>query len=259
MPRPVGLDDSSPTLIVTHLQMVRIPAGPFLMGSPDQEYQSNPYEKPLHMVELPEFFIGRYPVTNAEYRTFVRQTGHKTPRHWQGGQSPVRKDNHPVVYVSWEDALAYCRWLSKHSRHTYRLPTEAEWEKAAKGPSGHIYPWGDDPYHLKPANVADAAQHTTPIGYYSPNSDSFYGLADMVGNIWQWTGSLWGKSPEAPDFAYPYDPRDGREDVEAKGFRILRGGPFDFKGRAVPCTTRVKDLPLSRFKTYGFRVASSAT
>jgi len=125
-------------------QLVRVPAGPFLMGSADKDKEAYTNEKPQHTVELSGYWIGKYPLTNLEYQAFVKDADHRPPTHWNGDQCPEGKGDHPVVYVSWEDAAAYCQWLSKKSGKAYRLPTEAEWEKAARGTDRRIYPWGDE-------------------------------------------------------------------------------------------------------------------
>ncbi len=213
-------------------QMVRIPAGKFLMGTTpeqaqrvlkevnnDKEWQCwLKDEQPAHEVDLPEYFIGKYPVTNREYQLFVKETGQRPPRDWDGDQYPPEKGDHPVVNVSWEDAQAYCRWLSEKSGKAYRLPTEAEWEKAARGTDGRVYPWGDD-FDPQRCNVAETGLGgTSPVGQFSPQGDSPYGCADMAGNVWEWTHSLYK--------SYPYRVDDGREDEAASGYRVVRGGSF---------------------------------
>ena len=209
-------------------QTVGIPAGPFLMGSTDDDKLARDNEKPRHTVELPEYFIGKYPVTNAEYRAFVQEAKYDPPPDWEGNKYSENKGGHPVVNVSWRNAVAYCDWLSKKTRKTYRLPSEAEWEKGARGADGWIYPWGNkwDKGHLN--SQEGGPGDTTPVGQYSPDGDSPYGVSDMAGNVWEWTRSLWGKSPENPDFKYPYAPDSDREDVAAGDniLRVLRGGAF---------------------------------
>ncbi len=144
-------------------QTVRIPAGKFLMGSTKEQAQRAimdgadknwiEWEQPQHTVELSEYFIGRYPVTNQQYQAFVRERGN-SPQGWDGDQYPPGKDAHPVVYVSWEDAIAYCKWLGEKTGKAYSLPTEAEWEKAARGEDGRIWSWGND-FVDKNANTAE--------------------------------------------------------------------------------------------------------
>jgi formylglycine-generating enzyme required for sulfatase activity len=122
------------------------------------------------------------------------------------------------VYVTWHDAMAYCRWLARVTGRAYRLPSEAEWEKAARGTDGRIWPWGNK-WDSKRCNSREGGPgNTTPVGQYSPQGDSPYGCVDMAGNVWEWTLSLLKD--------YPYDPKDGREDAQAEGRRRLRGGAF---------------------------------
>jgi hypothetical protein len=127
-----------------HLELVRVPAGEFLMGSdPAKDKDAQSDEQPQHRVYVSEFFIGKYPITNEQYAVFVKAAKHRAPGHWDNGKIPAEKNNHPVVYISWDDAAAFCQWLSQASGQSFRLPTEAEWEKAARGADGWIYPWGN--------------------------------------------------------------------------------------------------------------------
>jgi formylglycine-generating enzyme required for sulfatase activity len=149
-------------------EMIHIPAGEFLYGDEKKK------------IELPEFRIDRTPVTNAEYAGFVAATGHKPPEHWKGKVPPEKVAHHPVVNVSWDDAVAYARWAGK------RLPTEKEWEKAARATDGREYPWGD--WEENRCNTKEAGVGgTTPVGRYSPGGDSPFGCVDMAGNVWEWT------------------------------------------------------------------------
>jgi formylglycine-generating enzyme required for sulfatase activity len=147
--------------------MVKVPAGEFLYGE-DQE-----------KTETKEFFIDQHHVTNEEYKKFVEETGHKDPQHWRRGTYPEGKADHPVVEVNWHSAAAYAEWAGK------RLPTNEEWEKAARGTDGRTWPWGDD-WDIDNCNVFSG--DTTPIGQYSPAGDSPYGCWDMAGNAWEWIG-----------------------------------------------------------------------
>ncbi|KUN58795.1 DNA-binding protein [Streptomyces canus] len=125
------------------------------------------------------FRIDAYPTTNADYERFVRATGHRPPKHWPGGRYPDNLFDHPVVWVTWYDASAYAAWAGK------ALPTSAQWEKAARGPKGRKYPWGDDPTAAK-CNVQDSEiGHTTPVSRYQ-SGVSPYGVFDMCGNAWEW-------------------------------------------------------------------------
>jgi formylglycine-generating enzyme required for sulfatase activity len=241
---------STPELLTidspTSLQLVRVPAGEFQMGSimaRDEHARDN--ELPLHPVHVPEFHIGRYPVTNIQYQAFVQVIGQRAPNHWEEGEIPRGKGNHPVVYVSWHDAVAFCDWLSRETVQSFRLPTEAEWEKAARGADGRIYPWGDEAPDESLCNYYGNVGHTTPIGRYFPQGDSPYGCTDMAGNVWEWCQSL-----HRP---YPYQVSDGRESLEAEGYRMVRGGAYHSIQRDVRCACRSRYFPFSRDVNIGFR------
>jgi formylglycine-generating enzyme required for sulfatase activity len=244
-PKPEALTIASPI----HLELVRVPAGKFLMGSdPAKDKDAQDDEQPQHSVYVPEFTIGKYPVTNVQYAAFVRAMKHRLPGHWEGGKIPPGKENYPVVNVSWHDAVAFCEWLSRETGKPFRLPTEAEWEKAARGTDGRIYPWGDGPPTAESCNFDDNVKDTTPVGRYSPQRDSPSGCADVAGNVWEWTRSLLGD--------YPYNPADGRGGVGAS-HRVLRGGAFSSGSRFVRCACRFWSFPDIRDDGLGFRVVAS--
>jgi formylglycine-generating enzyme required for sulfatase activity len=240
-------------------EMVPVPAGEFLMGS-DKSRDKDAYddELPQHSLFVDSFRISKYPVTNGQYARFVAATGHPAPGHWKATTPPPELTNHPVVYVSWHDAVAYCGWLSKQRGTTVRLPTEAEWEKAARGLDGRIYPWGDD-FDPDRLNMDDTGIGTTsPVGMFHWGA-SPYGCLDMAGNVWEWTQSLWGKDVQKPEFGYPYNPNDGRENIDAPGNvrRVLRGGSFFSYRLNVRCASRNGGyLPDGRLDYVGFRVLS---
>jgi len=241
--------------------MVWVPPGPFLMGSDKRrDALANDDELPQHEVILPGYWIGRYPVTVAQFRAFVEASGHQ-PADSGSLKGP---DDHPVVNVVWYDALAYCRWLSERVGMPVTLPSEAEWEKAARGTDGRIYPWGDEPPDEGRCNFGGNVGSTTPVGRYSPRGDSPYGCAGMAGNVWEWTRSLWGEDWEKPALKYPYDPEDGRENLEAGHDvgHVLRGGAFGDVERFVRCAARIRlnslrYLPDYRFRNLGFRLVAS--
>jgi formylglycine-generating enzyme required for sulfatase activity len=225
--------------------VVWISPGPFLMGSDkDQDSQAYNSELPQHEVDLPGYWIGRYPVTVAQFRAFVEESGYEADTH-----SLDDPDDHPVRYVSWDDASAYCRWLSEATGLAVRLPSEAEWEKAARGTGERIYPWGDEGPTDDLCNFGNRSRGTTPVGRYSPQGDSPYGCADMAGNVWEWTRSL------RED--YPYDSADGREDPEAYGLRVMRGGAFLSRARLVRCACRYMSSPSYHDRDFGVRVVVS--
>jgi formylglycine-generating enzyme required for sulfatase activity len=222
---------------------VTIPAGEFLMGSDKQkDSMARDDETPQHQLYLPEYRIARVPVTNAQYKLFVDATGHSAPEHWENGRIPDGKENHPVVNVSWHDAQAFCKWAG------VRLPSEAQWEKAARGTDGRKWPWGDEAPDKNRCNFNGNVVDTTPVGKY-PDGASSYGCLDMAGNVWEWTSS------EYQD--YPYDPDDGREDPEDDAARTLRGGSWYDTELRVRCASRNRDFQYDRFVFIGFRVVSS--
>jgi formylglycine-generating enzyme required for sulfatase activity len=250
-------------------ELVLIPAGEFLMGSdPNRDKDTREDEQPQHKLYLPDYYIAKTPVTYAQYAAFV-EAGHKPPKHWSGQKPPQGKKDHPVVNVSWHDAMAYCKWLSEATSKPYRLPSEAEWEKAARGMDGRIYPWGDE-WDAKRCNVKGIiarllgvlgiSDGTTPVGAY-PQGASPYGVLDMAGNVREWTTTLWGRwirNDEFPDFGYPYDPKDGRENLEVRDDNniiwVVRGGSW-IRGRNVArCAFRDMYYPEWDRLDLGFRL-----
>ena len=246
------------------IELVPVPAGEFLMGSDmAKDKLALDQELPQHRVFVDVFEIGKYPVTVAQFEAFVKATGHKTMaekegkgvaytgstwewvqgadwRHPRGPKSDVSgKMDHPVTQVSWKDAVAFCDWLGA------RLPTEAEWEKAARGTDGRLYPWGATAPDKTRCNFSMNVGDTTPVGQY-PDGASPYGALDMSGNVWEWTSSLWK--------GYKYDASDGREDLTAAGSRVLRGGSFLINAGFVRCASRLNVFWLG---SLGFRVCVS--
>lgn len=222
--------------------MVWVPAGPFLMGS-DRSKDSKAYddELPQNSLTLPGYWIGRFPVTVAQWKLFIKESNH--PSDQESLQDP---NDHPVRYVSWYDALAYCKWLSEKSSLPVTLPSEAEWEKAARGMDGRIYPWGDEVDKYK-CNIDESGiGNTTPVGKYSPNDDSPYGCADMAGNVWEWTRSKFKP--------YPYNAEDGRENLEGNDSRVVRGGAWVDDLGGARASLRRSDHPNYRLNDLGFRV-----
>jgi formylglycine-generating enzyme required for sulfatase activity len=233
-------------------QMVTVPQGPFLMGTPeseldeisklgvDRDWIQN--EVPQHEVNLPAYAISRYPVTNAEFARFVEGDGYTNPDYWTDAGWKQREEDgwtqprywedekwddpaQPVVGVSWYEAVAYCRWLTEKSGRDYRLPTEAQWEKAARGTDGRRYPWDNDWDPSRCNNKESGPGRTTPVGQY-PDGDSPYGVGDLVGQVWEWCSSKYGGTDAKPRFGYPYTPDEEREDLEGDDTRILRGGSW---------------------------------
>jgi formylglycine-generating enzyme required for sulfatase activity len=233
-----------------------VPAGAFLMGSdPAHDKEMQDREKPQHWVTLAGFQIAKFPVTVAEYACFVR-TGHAEPRSpnnqltWQ--QQRERPD-HPVVNVSWNDAVAYVAWLAKTTKQGWRLPSEAEWEKAARwdpaARTSRIYPWGDS-FDKNRTNTHESGKGTTtPVGSY-PNGASPCGAQDMAGNVWEWMSSL--LKP------YPYSPTDGREAQTSTENRVLRGGSWLGLAWGARAACRLANRPGFLNYNYGFRVVLAA-
>jgi formylglycine-generating enzyme required for sulfatase activity len=221
---------------------IAIPGGPALIGVAGAPADAIPApERPATTVALPVFAIGRIPVTNAQYASFVATTGHRAPAHWEGTQPPPEIAGHPVTYVDWRDATAFCAWAG------VRLPTEGEWEKAARGTDGRTYPWGEDPPTPRRVNGCGWVGTTTEAGG-APEGAGPYGALDMAGNVWEWTTSL--------DRPYPYRGDDGREDPAAPGRRILRGGTFNHAASGLRCATRSPLHPDACDEYIGFRVAA---
>jgi formylglycine-generating enzyme required for sulfatase activity len=246
-------------------QLVRIPAGSFLMGSTREQAEQAvsdgldkswaECEQPRHTVTLSEYWIGKYPVTNAEYQYFIKDVGHDPPRHWDGQEYPEEKSDHPVVYVSWDDAQAYCEWLSEKTNREYRLPTEAEWEKAARGQDGRIYPWGDEWDQTRLNSAEGGAGDTTPVGQFSPTGDSPYGVVDMAGNVWEWCADWFDE--------ITYKGREGQIVQDPKGSpdgssRVVRGGAFSSDLRLARCAYRYGLYPSRHSRGNGFRVVVCA-
>ncbi|MEN9934907.1 MAG: hypothetical protein RLZZ387_1486 [Chloroflexota bacterium] len=246
---------------------VQIPAGSFLMGSQERELgalakayggtrESYREEAPQHAVHLEAYAIARTPVTSALYAAFVDATGAQPPLAWRGPRPPAERLDHPVTDVSWEEARAFCAWLTGQagggataadlSPFVFRLPTEAEWERAARGTDGRRFPWGEV-WDASLANTREAGLlSTTPAGGY-PGGASPTGCLDMAGNVWEWTATL--------DALYPYDAADGREDPGAAGRRILRGGCYANPHGYARCACRFRMAPTMRNEFLGFRLA----
>ena len=219
--------------------MIEIPTGPFIMGSNAGAGD----EAPAHEVDLPAFEIDRFEVTNADFAIFVAATGYQTDaekeersRNWQ--RAAQGKDNHPVVYVSWNDALAYCQWLDK------RLPTEAEWEKAARGIDQRIYPWGNEWDPSKANAKATGLRGTTVVGSFGSGA-SPYGVEDMAGNIWEWTAD-WYEAYPGSAYQSPY---------YGQQFRVLRGGGWFETAEWVRTTVRNANTEVAASDEVGFRCA----
>jgi len=236
--------------------MVLVAAGPFRMGLNDARVDAD--ERRVHIVELSDFYIDKYEVTNAQFAQFIEATGYVTRAEEEGAEE--REDGiswrypegrqvdmsgrreHPVVYVSWYDARAYCAWRGK------RLPSEAEWEKSARGMDGRLFPWGKT-FAAGRANVwgeEDGFASTAPVGQFALGG-SPYGVDDMAGNVWEWCEDWYGEEYYS-----------GRPEVDPQGsvegrFKVLRGGAWINRWNVVRATNRFKILPVERSGFVGFR------
>ena len=242
------------------LGFVEIPGGPFTMGADkgtDAMAFDNERWSPLvaqGAVEVPAFYIGRFEVTVAQYQAFAAATGRRVD-----AQSLAGTPSHPVAFVSWPDALAYCRWLEAaletspgtppileqrlHEGWHVTLPSEAQWEKAARGTDRRRFPWGAEPRRDR-ANIG--APTTVPVGSLTC-PECAHGLSDMSGNVWEWT-----RSPFQP---YPFDPNDDNSTASADALWVMRGGAFNDSEQNARVTTRGGADPGVRRSFIGFRVA----
>ena len=248
------------------LGFVKIPAGMFLMG---MDSPSHPSEGPSHRVELREFYLGRFPVTVAQFRSFLRET---VPGQAQEIFAP-KLDNHPVVSVTWTDAILYCKWLTNTLRDwpgtpgeiaellrncswVVTLPSEAEWEKAARGMADvRLFPWGP----IFDAELANCAPtrigRPSAVGCFIGGKSPFE-IEEMSGNVWEWTCSIWGTNLETPQFKYPYK-RDARETLQTRNHTLLvvRGGSFSNGQDDIQCSRRIPVSQTFPGEHIGFRLA----
>jgi len=261
-------------------EMVVIPAGNFAMGSPDSEAGHDDNESPVHRVDIGAFALGKTEITRSQFAAFVEMTNYiagdkcwtiedgRFGEHTGGWPDPgyPQEDNDPAVCINWNDAKAYTDWLSRKTGKRYRLPTEAEWEYAARGNTSSARYWGDNPDEAcRYANVADkAAQekirgatswsvhdcmdgfaYTAPVGSFMANE---FGLHDMLGNAWEWTEDGYHDS-------YIGAPSDGSAWQDGGAKHVLRGGSWNDSPRNVRAAMRYSNKPALRFSSFGFRVA----
>lgn len=227
--------------------MVTIPGGPFTRGTDVGGFD----ERPVKQIYLDAYAIDKYEVTNHHYEAFVAATGHRRagpPSRYAKNMARLRGVNQPVVYVSWDDADAYCRWRGK------RLPTEAEWEKAMRGTDGRLWPWGNeaDPLASNWAVAKDGYDVTAPVGSFKRDVSPF-GVADGAGNVIEWVADWYGENIYSDPI--DHDPRG----PEFGTFKVLRGGGYTTSGTDVRVTSRSKMVPDFRDETIGFRCAVSGS
>jgi formylglycine-generating enzyme required for sulfatase activity len=237
------------------MEMVYVPAGPFTMGN---DHGDSP-ERPAHTVTLDAFWIDKYEVTNAQYRACVAAGACHPATECDWGQptyDAVDKGNYPVVCVNWQDAQNYCTWVGA------RLPTEAQWERAARGDDGRLYPWGHefDPARLNfcdkncefanaAADADDGYVRTAPVGSY-PAGVSPYGVHDLAGNVWEWTADWYD------DEYYATSPPDNPKGPAAGSGKVLRGGGWNFGPVSARATHRTSHGPDNRYHIVGLRCAA---
>jgi serine/threonine-protein kinase len=256
------------------MTIVYIPAGEFLMGSTDEDPDAADNEEPQHTVSLDAYWMDRTEVTVAQFRAFAEATGYRTLAEQRGyadawvesaeGWQPVTgadwrhpfgpesnaEDNHPVVQVSWDDAVAYCTWAGGS------LPTEAQWEKAARGTDGRTYPWGDafegssvnfcDVHCQRASAYDDGYQFTAPVGSY-PAGVSPYGMLDMAGNVWEWTADRYAAT------YYAHSPAENPPGPAKGQYRVLRGGSWNHSKDGMRTAFRLDSSPTNVVDNFGFR------
>jgi len=227
-------------------EWVTIPAGEFWMGSKKRNYYYDEYD--LHKLYLPEFQVSRVPVTNEQYNLYIKDSGAKPPEHWRSEQMLAGAANHPVTDITWYAMLNYCRWLGEKIHRAVTIPSEAEWEKAARGDQDQReYPWGDwADLHCNSNELGIG--NTIPVGLFL-NGASPYGVLDMSGNVWEWTRSLWSTS-----YNYKVDKEHEDLDAPSEVYRVLRGGSFNNDSMFVRCICRDKFIPDFGLRAIGFRV-----
>jgi formylglycine-generating enzyme required for sulfatase activity len=252
------------------LEWVEVPGGVFVMGTdPEVEPEQKPHESPQIEPDLRPFEIMRTPVTVARFEGFVRAGGYETREHWspegwafrsegalrcprfaspeeRAEWGPYLTPSRPVVGVSWFEAEAYARWAG------VRLPTEAEWEKAARGTQGFVYPWGNDWEEDRAAHRGQGPRKTLPVGVF-PRGESPYGALDMVGSVWQWCSDAY--APDAYVHAESRDPTG--PPASGRASRVVRGGAWNTLPFSLRCANRNSYPPTARFSNLGFRCARS--
>ena len=234
---------------------VEVPAGKFRMGFEKKDAEVQDVATPAHEVELDAFRIARYPVTVGQYQQFVEQEGYADKRWWtEGGFGQVSKPDdweqqlqfpsRPVTGVNWFEAAAFCAWAG------YRLPTEAEWERAARGKKGRTFPWGDEPAEASRLNFNGNVGHVTPVGIY-PQGNTPEGICDMAGNVWEWCSDWF-----AEDY-YRRSPKKNPKGPDKGDGRVLRGGAWINEARYCRAAVRRRYLPVYRYDIVGFRLCVS--
>ena len=246
-----SIDQSgAPSNVLHDWETVLIPPSAFIMGTDIEPFYGTILaqsrhakldEAPIHVRFLEAYCIARYPVTNAEYEVFVNATGHTPPSHWKDGKAPADEAPLPVVHISWHDANAYAEWAQG------RLPTEAEWEKAARGADGRIYPWGNEFESSTDQEGPFLTDQLTPVGN-RPTAVSPYGVHEVAGNVWEWTA----------DWYQPYEGNTHRDGDYGQKHKVLRGGSWlevrdETANRYFRCANRLHAPPNYTASNIGFR------
>jgi formylglycine-generating enzyme required for sulfatase activity len=246
--------------------MALVKGGKFIRGSREDAADAYDNEKPKREIYLDDFMIGKYPVTNEEFKEFIDDDGYGMARkdmwseegwQWREENEISRPEywhdrkwnaaNFPVVGISWFEAEAYANWLSERTGNQYRLPTEAEWEKAARGTNGFKYPWGDEFDRNLCNSYESGLNRTSPVGIF-PKGKSPYGCFDMAGNVWEWSfdwynANYYVNSP----YRNPKEPSDG-------AVRVFRGGSWSVPSRGCRSAFRGNRVPRYRYYALGFRL-----
>jgi formylglycine-generating enzyme required for sulfatase activity len=251
--------DPRPGVCTLPLAMVPIEGGTFTMGDEDE----------AHQVTVATFELARYLLTNAQWQLFIDGEGYDPDQKWwdEAGRAWLRKNghtqllrwhherfgkarpNHPAVGMSWYEAVAFCDWLSRQTGDNYYLPSEAEWEYAARGPAGRIFPWGNKAPDAERANYDSIYDGPSTVGCFPAGATPEDGIYDLTGNVWEWTRSAYRD--------HPYDADDRREDMDnpAKKAFILRGGGWGDLSKYLRASYRLNFAPIFRSYYFGCRVA----
>jgi formylglycine-generating enzyme required for sulfatase activity len=254
-----SLGDPRPGVCTLPPDMVRIEGGEFTMGEGDK----------AHLVTVATFELARYPLTNAQWQLFIddegynpdkdwwddagrewlREDGRAQPSRWNDDRFGIARPNHPVVGITWYEAVAFCRWLSQQTGDNYYLPSEAEWEYAARRATWRTYPWGDEEPDAERANFAQNHNGTSAVGCFPAGATPEEQIHDVAGNVWEWTRSEYRE--------YPYETDDGREDMNnpAEKFFTLRGGGWFLRSYILRASRRVSYSPDYHFSFIGCRLA----
>jgi formylglycine-generating enzyme required for sulfatase activity len=249
-----------------HGELVLVPGGAFKMG--DNFGDGLPRERPVHTVDVDAFYIGKFETTNGEWKKFRDDAGYDDPKYWPGGRVSPKdmipywtqannhggatpdSDSYPVLGVNWDSAVAYCNWLSAKTGKKYRLPTEAEWEKAARGTDQRRFPWGNEINHTF-ANYVETAKFDTGMKVGSfPAGASPYGAMDMAGNVMEWCSDWYAR-----DY-YASSPGKNPKGPATGAYRVVRGGSFFVEAFDVRTYARSAAWPsFQALRMLGFRIA----